>query len=81
MEESPAPNLHRRSFLKAASRLGKVAAAGSMLPIGLSTLGSLARLKAKAPTPEPLIQPSEARSANGILDTTITAAPGPVRTR
>jgi FtsP/CotA-like multicopper oxidase with cupredoxin domain len=79
MEESPAPNLHRRSFLKAASRLGKVAAAGSMLPIGLSTLGSLARLKAKAPTPEPLIQPSEARSANGILDTTITAAPGPVR--
>ena len=79
MEKSSAPNLHRRSFLKAAGRLGRVAAAGSILPIGLSTLGSRARLQAKTQTPEPLIQPSETRSANGILDTTITAAPGPVQ--
>jgi len=40
---------------------------------------SPARSQAKALTSEPLIQPAEIRSANGILDATFTAAPGPVR--
>jgi suppressor of ftsI len=79
MDATSTPNLHRRSFLKAAGRFGKVAAAGSMLPPGLFMPGSLARLQAKTRTPELLIQPPEARSANGILDATITAACGPVQ--
>jgi hypothetical protein len=40
---------------------------------------SLVRSQAEAPTPEPLIQPPETRSANGILYTTMTAAPGPAQ--
>jgi suppressor of ftsI len=79
MDQSSTPTLDRRSFLKAAGRFGKLAAAGSMLPLGLSMPGSRARLQAKTQTPEPLIQPPETRSANGMLDTTITAAPGSVR--
>lgn len=71
--------LDRRSFLKVAGRFGKAAAAGSVLPLGFSMLGYPPRLQAKAPIPETLIQPAEIRSANGLLDTTITAACGPVR--
>jgi FtsP/CotA-like multicopper oxidase with cupredoxin domain len=41
--------------------------------------GSLARSQLRRPAPEPLIQPLETRSADGILDATITAAPGPVQ--
>jgi FtsP/CotA-like multicopper oxidase with cupredoxin domain len=72
--------LDRRLFIKAASRfVGRTAAAGSLLSLGPSMLGSRARSQPKTPTPEPLIQPPERRSANGILDATITAAPGPVQ--
>jgi len=72
--------LDRRSFLKAAGRsVGRTAAAGSLLSLGQSMPGSLARSQAKTPTPEPLIQPPEARSTKGLLDATISAAPGPVR--
>jgi suppressor of ftsI len=38
-----------------------------------------ARLRAKTPTPELLVQPPETRSVNGMLYTTLTAACGPVR--
>lgn len=70
----------RRSFLKVAGRfVGRSAAAGSLLSLYPSMPGSLARSPDKAPTPEPLIRPPETRSANGMLDATITAAPGPVR--
>jgi suppressor of ftsI len=72
-------NLDRRSLLKGASRFGKLATAGIMLPVGLSISGSHARFQAKTKKPEALIQPMEIRSANGILDATLTAAPGPVR--
>jgi suppressor of ftsI len=71
--------LDRRSFLKAAGRFGKLVATGSMLPVGLSMSGSRTRLRAKTQTSEPLIQPMEIRSANSILEATLTAAPGPVQ--
>lgn len=72
--------LDRRSFLKAVGRsVGRTAAAGSLLSLGPSMRGSPARPQTKVPTPEPLIQPPETHSASGMLDTTITAAPGPVR--
>jgi suppressor of ftsI len=72
--------LDRRLFIKAAGRfVGQTAAAGSLLSLGPSMPRSRARSQPKTPTPEPLIQPPESRSANGILDATITAAPGPVQ--
>jgi len=78
MRQSSTPN--RRSFLKAAGRsMGRTAAAGSLLSLGSSMQGSLARSQPQTPTPEPLIQPPETRSATGMLDATVTAAPGPVR--
>ena len=64
----------RRSFIKAAGRfIGGTVAAGTLLSLGPSTRGAGAKAS------EMLIQPPERRSAGGILDTTITAAPGPVR--
>jgi FtsP/CotA-like multicopper oxidase with cupredoxin domain len=79
MSQSPTSTLDRRSFIKAAGRFGKTAAAGSLLSLGPLMPRSPARSQAKALTSEPLIQPVEIRSANGILDATLTAAPGPVR--
>ena len=76
---SQSSTLDRRSFLKAARRFGETAVAGSLLPLGLSMLGIPAHSQAKAPTPKPLVRPAEIRSANGILDATLTAARGPVR--
>ena len=75
-----ASTLDRRSFIKAASRfVGGTATAGSLLSLGPSTPTARARSQPDAPTPEPLIQPPEKRSANGMLDLTMTAAPGPVQ--
>jgi len=69
--------LDRRSFLKAAGRsIGRTAAAGSLLSLGPSVLS---RSQAKSPTSEPLIQLPEIHSENGVLDATLTAAPGPVQ--
>lgn len=72
--------LDRRLFVKAAGRfIAGTAAAGGLLSLGSSMPGSRAHSQPKTPTPEPLIQPSEMRSANGLLDATIAAAPGPVQ--
>ena len=79
MDRSSTSRLDRRSFLKAASGLGKAAAVARVLSPGLSMLAAPVRSRAEASTPEPLMQPAELRSANGVLDATITAAPGPVR--
>ncbi|HXD15157.1 MAG TPA: multicopper oxidase family protein [Xanthobacteraceae bacterium] len=79
MDRSSTSRLDRRSFLKAASGLGKAAAVARVLSPGLSMLAAPVRSRAEASTPEPLVQPAELRSANGVLDATITAAPGPVR--
>ena len=71
--------LNRRLFIKASIRFaGRTAAAGSLLSLGPS-MPARARSQPKTPAPEPLIQPPERRSANGILDATVTAAPGPVQ--
>jgi FtsP/CotA-like multicopper oxidase with cupredoxin domain len=70
----------RRSFLKAAGRAGLTAPfvlrSGALLGPG-STLLDVGR--AEAGGREALIQPSEIRSRNGVLDATITAAPGRVQ--
>ncbi|WP_246799313.1 multicopper oxidase family protein [Bradyrhizobium sp. CCBAU 51753] len=69
--------LNRRSFIKAAGGfVGGTAAAGGLLSLGPSMR---ARSQPKTPAPEPLIQPPEISSANGMLDTAIAAAPGQVQ--
>ena len=72
--------LNRRLFIKAAGRfVGSTAVAGSMLSLGSSMPVSPARSQPNTPPTEPLIRPPEIRSVNGMLDTTITAAPGQVQ--
>src|SRR6266849_6580595 len=56
---------HRRSFLMAA---GLAAGAALLRP-----------LRAASTAHEPLIQPSEIRSQNGVLNAVLTAAPGRVQ--
>jgi suppressor of ftsI len=72
---------NRRSFLKAAGRAGL--AATTLLRSSAPLIGPGAALlqagRADAGEREPLSQPMEIRSANGVLKTTITAAPGRVR--
>ena len=76
MRQSWTPD--RRLFIKGASRfIGATAAARGLLSLGPSMQG--ARSQPRAPTPEPLIQPPEMHSVNGVLDMTIAAAPGPVQ--
>jgi suppressor of ftsI len=74
---------HRRSFLKAVGRTGKVAAAGYVLRSGAKILAPGAAMlrtgRAAAQSQEPLVQPSEIRSNDGILDVELTAAPGRVQ--
>ena len=79
MRHSRAPALDRHSFLNHAGRLGMTLAAGSLLTPGVPMAGFGPRSLAKGPTSEPLLQPADIRSRNGILETTITAACGPVR--
>ena len=72
--------LNRRLFIKTASRfVGTAAVTGSLLTLGPSALSSRARSQPTTPTPVPLIQPPETSSVNGLLDTTIAAAPGQVQ--
>ena len=59
----------RRSFLKTVGRAGLAVAGAILLPSGRAGAGGR----------QPLIQPPEIRSENGVLRTTITAAPGPVQ--
>ncbi len=79
MSQSSTSTLDRRSFIKAVGRFGKTAAAGSLLSPGPLMTGSPARSQAEPFASASLIQPSEIRSANGILEATLTAASGPVR--
>lgn len=81
-DRNPVLGCHdRRSFLRAVGSAGL--AASSALRSGAVRLGSGAALlqsgRADAREREPLIQPSEIRSENGILRTTITAAPARVQ--
>ena len=72
---------NRRSFLKAVGRAGLAAASvrrsGAVLIGPASTLLQVGR--ADAGQREPLIQPPEIRSENGVLRATIAAAPGRVQ--
>ena len=79
MRRSQTSTVSRRSFLETAGRFGRTVATASLLSPGPLLLGPARRAPAKTPTPEPLVQPTDIRSASGILDATITAAPGRVR--
>src|SRR4029453_12077887 len=70
----------RRSFLKTVGRAGLAAAsvqASEALVFGPGATRESGRAYAKGR--EPLIQPAEIRSDNGVLNATITAAPGRVQ--
>jgi FtsP/CotA-like multicopper oxidase with cupredoxin domain len=73
----------RRAFLIAAARAGQACAATSTLRRTASLLvpgaALLATRRANAQTGDVLIQPSQIRSENGVLEATLTAAPGTVR--
>ena len=73
----------RRAFLSAVGRAGMALGATSVFRSGASLLvpgAALLRSRdAYAKTGELLIQPSEIRSKNGVLDATLTAAPGMVQ--
>jgi suppressor of ftsI len=73
----------RRSFLRATGRVGKALAAAYVARSGAAMLGPGGLLlragSANARERETLIQPSEIRSADGVLAATITAAPGRVQ--
>ena len=82
LDRDPAPGCcDRRSFLRTLGRTG-IAAASVLRPAAL-LLGSGAALlrsgRAAAEERQPLIQPPEIRGENGVLRTTITAAPGRVQ--
>lgn len=69
--------MNRRAVLSGAARGATLLAAGNILSAPL--LGLAAQAREAAPTAEPLAAPPEIRSRNGVLETTLTAAPGPVR--
>jgi suppressor of ftsI len=75
-QRRPPGRSDRRSFLITVGRTGKAL-------VGAAILGAKpALLRAGQVDPrtrEPLVQPSEIRSENGVLATTITAAPGRVQ--
>jgi FtsP/CotA-like multicopper oxidase with cupredoxin domain len=74
---------NRRSFLEAVGRAGKAAAAAYALRSGATILAPTVALLRADPTAAQgenvLTQPPEIRSRNGVLSTTIVAAPGRVQ--
>jgi suppressor of ftsI len=69
----------RRVFLRSGGRLGKGVAAAYVLRSGSGLLASVgAALPAAAAPRDVLAKPPEIRSRNGVLETTIVAAPGDV---
>ncbi len=74
--------LHRRDFLAAVGRAGKALVAASVVrasPRALAPGALLLSTRAAGQTGDPLVQPPEIRSENGVLDATLTAAPGTVQ--
>jgi suppressor of ftsI len=73
----------RRAFLTAAARAAQALGVTSMLRRSAKVLvPGVALLQTRvvhAQTREALVQPSEIRSKNGVLEATLTAAPGSVR--
>jgi suppressor of ftsI len=67
--------MRRREFI---ARLGSVAAGPALWPLAAALAPGLSPLRAFAARAErqPLIEPPQIRSHNGVLDTTLTAAPG-----
>jgi suppressor of ftsI len=72
--------LDRRAFLAAACHAGEALAATSLLRVSpLSPSAAMLAARANAEAGDLLVQPPEIRSRNGVLDATLTAAPGTVR--
>jgi suppressor of ftsI len=72
------PTFDRRALLLGAARGAKVLAARRVLQTApLFALTALSRAAGQAS--EPLVSPPEIRSRDGVLETTLTAACGPVR--
>jgi FtsP/CotA-like multicopper oxidase with cupredoxin domain len=73
----------RRAFLTAAARAGQAVGVTSMVRrsanLFVPGIALLQTRVAQAQTREALVQPSEIRSKNGVLEATLTAAPGTVR--
>jgi suppressor of ftsI len=72
------PTFDRRAFLSGAARGAKLLAAGGVVS-AVPLLMLAAQSRVTTPTGEPLASPPEIRSRDGILETTLTAAAGPVR--
>jgi suppressor of ftsI len=83
LENSASVSEDRRSFLMAVGRTGKAAAAAYVLRSAgaiLAPAAALLRAGAAAAQPlEPLVQPTEIRSKNGVLTATLAAATRRVR--
>ena len=77
------PARGRRAFLSAAARAGQALAMTNVLRPGANLLvpgvALLRTRSAHAKTGDELIQPSAIRSKNGVLEATLTAAPGTVQ--
>jgi suppressor of ftsI len=72
------PTLDRRAVLSGAAHGVTLLAAGNILS-AVPVLGLVAQAREATPASEPLASPSEIRSRDGVLKTTITAAAGPVQ--
>jgi suppressor of ftsI len=70
--------MRRREFI---ARLGSVAAGPALWPLAAALAPGLSPLRAFAARAErqPLIEPPQIRSQNGVLDTTLTAEPGRIQ--
>ncbi len=79
--ESNQPEFHRRAFLAAAGRAGKALSAVSLARAspGALAAGTLLPTQTYGQTADHLVQPKEIRSQKGVLDATLTAAPGMVQ--
>ena len=74
--------LHRRALLASVRRAGRLFAASSLLSAGPGILAPAAPLlscRVYGQTGDLLVEPSEIRSQDGVLDTTLAAAAGMVQ--
>jgi hypothetical protein len=72
------PTFDRRTVLSGAARGAKLLVAGNIVS-AMPLLGLAAQARTAAPTGAPLASPPEIRSRDGVLEATLTAAPGPVQ--
>jgi len=79
MHRGQSRQVNRRSLLLRAADLARGAAASRAFAPAVAALGLSGSISAAPGASESLAPPPEIRSRNGVLETTITAAAGPVR--